>query len=95
MAAVGRYKLRHICAVHKEDENTPEHPGEQEQFSPRVNGKESLQETLEMDCRMEALPPSLICPLFFVTVYIPSSDTGLFALLMESYASVKEVAGSI
>lgn len=42
-----------------------------------------------------SLSPSLICPLFFVTVYIPSSDTGLFALLMESCAAVKEVAGSI
>lgn len=78
-----------------EDENTPEYPEEQGQFSPGVNSKESLQETLEMDCRMESLSPSLLRPLFFATVYIPSSDTGLFALLMESCAGVKEVAGSI
>lgn len=77
-----------------EDENTPEYPEEQGQFSPGVNGKESLQETLEMDCRMES-PLPLLRPLFFATVYIPSSDTGLFALLMESCAGVKEVAGSI
>lgn len=37
-------------------ENTPEFWEEQGQFSPGVNSKESLQETLEMDCRMEALP---------------------------------------
>lgn len=40
-----------------EDENTPEYPEEQGQFSPGVNSKESLQETLEMDCRMESPPP--------------------------------------
>lgn len=76
-----------------DDENTPEYPEEQGQFSPGVNSKESLQETLEMDCRMESSP--LLRPLFFATVYVPSSDTGLFALLMESCAGVKEVAGSI
>ncbi len=48
-----------------DDENTPEYPEEQGQFSPGVNSKESLQETLEMDCRMESLPlshlPSVLC----------------------------------
>lgn len=39
-----------------EHKNTPEYPEEQGQFSPGVNSKESLQETLEMDCRMESLP---------------------------------------
>lgn len=88
-----------LCALQLyfvlEDENTPEYPEEQGQFSRGVNSKESLQETLEMDCRMESLPLSSSLPLFFATVYIPSSDTGLFALLMESCAGVKEVAGSI
>lgn len=73
-----------------------EYPGEQGQFIPGVNSKESLQETVEMDCRMEFPPPhSLICPLFFEAVYILSSDTGLFAWLMENCTGVKEVAGSI
>lgn len=71
-----------------------EYPGEQGQFIPGVNSKESLQETVEMDCRMESSPP-LICPLFFEAVYILSSDTGLFAWLMENCTGVKEVAGSI
>lgn len=89
-----------LCAFQlysvSENENTPEYPQEQGQFSPEVNSKESLQETLEMDCRMESLSPlRSFRPLFFATVYIPSSDTVLFALLMESCAGVKEVAGSI
>lgn len=71
-----------------------EYPGEQGQFGPGVNSKRSLQETLEMDCRMEP-PPPFISRLFFVTVDFPSSDTGLFAVLMESRAGVKEVLGSI
>lgn len=60
-----------------------------------INRKESLQETLEMNCSMEAPPPNFLFALFFVTVYVPSSDTGLFALLMESCAGVKEVALSV
>lgn len=42
-----------------------------------------------------SLSPSFISRLFVVTVDFPSSDTGLFALLMESRAGVKEVLGSV
>ena len=48
-----------------ENKNTNEYPGERGQFSLGVNSKKSLQETLEMDCRMESLPfshlPSVLC----------------------------------
>lgn len=66
----GKVKIvTRVCALQLysvlEDENTPEYPEEQGQFSPGVNSKESLQETLEMDCRMESLPlshlPSVLC----------------------------------
>lgn len=50
-----------------------EYPGEQGQFSPGVNSKRSLQETVEMDCRMESLrlfhqPPVLCKRLSFPAV---------------------------
>lgn len=53
-ARVGFLCAFQLYSVLKE-ENTPEYPEEQGQFSPGVNSEESLQETLEMDCRMEAL----------------------------------------
>lgn len=67
VAAVGKVKIvmrafAFLCAFQLysvlDDENTPEYPEEQGQFSPGVNSEESLQETLEMDCRMES-PPHL------------------------------------
>lgn len=57
-ACVGFLRAFQLYSV-LEAENTPEYPEEQGQFSPGVNSKESLQETLEMDCRMESLPPLL------------------------------------
>lgn len=47
-----------LCSVLDDENIHPEYPEEQGQFSPGVNSKESLQETLEMDCRMESLPLS-------------------------------------
>lgn len=58
------------------DENTLEYPGEQGQFSPGVNGKESLQETQEMDCRMRRSPLPRLYPLFLRLYTFPPVTQG-------------------
>lgn len=58
------------CILYQRARMPVEYPEEQGQFSPGVNSKESQQETVEMDCRMEPPPPLLLRSLFSLTVYI-------------------------